>query len=114
MNPQPEPYVGNLVAFVLFCMVVYFFWKNYNTSNNHIDFDKFTLGYIEESTPTINIINQSKPNFEDQPIYTDCIDALHALGMKKSEAKRKTKQIFSSLDNPPSSIQDFLMIALKK
>jgi Holliday junction resolvasome RuvABC DNA-binding subunit len=31
----------------------------------------------------------TKNNFESQQLYLDCIDALHALGMKKSEAKKK-------------------------
>lgn len=61
--------------------------------------------------------NQPKKNksvFEMQQLHIDCVDALYALGMKKSESKKRMQQIFGSMNNPPKTVQDFLMIALRK
>lgn len=119
MNPQPEPYIGNIVALIFFGMLVYFFFQAKREGKTIKINDLFTIGYIEDQTPitTVNvrnkIVKESKPSFESQQLYTDCIDALHAVGFKKMEAKKRAKQIFSSMDNPPNSIQDFLMIALR-
>lgn len=52
-----------------------------------------------------------KTIFEADQLYFDCIDALYALGVKKNEAKKITKQIFTS--SKPNTIQDFLMVALR-
>lgn len=118
MNPQPEPYIGQLVALVFALGVLYFTFKAYH-SGEHINMpsDLFTIGYFEESqnVPIVKIIQQEqrKVSPESNPIYTDCVDALRALGMKKSEAVRRAKDIFTSLDNPPRTVQDFLMIALR-
>lgn len=114
MNPQPPESLGQLVALLFSLLVIYYAIKAYyNNPPIHIN-DLYTIGYVEESkNPSIINVVTNKPNFESQQIYIDCIDALYSLGMKKSEAKRKTKEIFSSMDNPPSSIQEFLMIALR-
>lgn len=132
MNPQPEPYIGQLVALVFALGVLYFTFKAYH-SGEHINMpsDLFTIGYFEESQnvpivnvktqpkikvePVVKIIQQEQKKVppESNPIYTDCVDALRALGMKKSEAVRRAKDIFTSLDNPPRTVQDFLMIALR-
>lgn len=119
MNPQPEPYIGNIVALIFFGMLVYFFFQAKKEGKTiNID-DLFTIGYIEDPTPTTTvnvqnkIVKKSKPNFESQQLYIDCIDALHAIGFKKMDAKKRAKQIFSSMTNPPNSVQDFLMIALR-
>lgn len=115
MNPQPSESLGQLVAILFVLLVIYHAVKAYyNNPPIHLN-DLYTIGYIEESknVPIVNVISDTKPNFESQQIYIDCIDALHALGMKKIEAKRKAKQVFSSMSNPPSSIQEFLMIALR-
>lgn len=120
MNPQPEPYIGNLFAILIGIGICYYAIKAYKTSDTNPISDLFTIGYIEEPeqerihTNTTIVVNNPINNFESQPIYHDCIDALHALGMKKSEAKKRTKEIFNSMSTPPSSIQDFLMIALRK
>lgn len=53
-----------------------------------------------------------KTIFEADQLYFDCIDALYALGVKKNEAKKITKQIFTN--SKPNTIQDFLMVALRK
>jgi hypothetical protein len=121
MNPQPPIYVGQLVAVIFGVLFLFYFFKEFfNHSNQNTNQDLFTLGYIEESNNVIvNIKNkiikeQAKPSFESQQLYIDCIDALHSIGIKKTEAKKLAKEIFSSSSNPPTSIQDFLMIALRK
>lgn len=119
MNPQPPTYVGNLFAALFACMVLFYFIKElFNHSPTKPNCDLFTLGYIEDSNNIIvnvrnKTIKQTKPDFESQQLYIDCIDALCSIGMKKTEAKKKAKEVFSTMNNPPTSIQDFLMIALR-
>lgn len=122
MNPQPEPYIGNIVALMFFGMLVYFFFQAKREGKTIKIDDLFTIGYIENTPPT-TVVNvkkkivketpKPKPNFESQQLYIDCVDALHAIGFKKNDAKKRAKQIFSSTDNPPNNVQDFLMIALR-
>jgi hypothetical protein len=124
MNPQPPEYIGHIFAFIFISLCVFYFIKGLNDPNNIIKpLDRYTIGYFDEPNyTTINIKNKtvkevakkSKPNFESQQLYIDCIDALCAIGMKKTEAKKRAKEIFSTMNNPPASIQDFLMIALKQ
>lgn len=143
MNPQPDPIVGHIVAFVVICIVAFYACKAY-LQGKSIDLhklDNFVIGYVESPTlvekhyhntytsPTKIVKSvdrvvekvvekvvaqevQAKPNFDSQQLYVDCIDALYALGMKKSEAKRKAKFIFSTMNPPPATIQEFLIIAL--
>lgn len=115
MNPQPPEYLGQLVALGFALLVVYHAVKAYYNNPPIYFNDLYTIGYVEESKnkPIINVLTENKNSFESQQLYIDCIDALNALGMKKSEAKRKAKHIFSSMTNPPSSVQEFLMIALR-
>lgn len=143
MNPQPSPIAGEIGAFVVICIFVFYAYKAYFEGKS-IDLNKldnFIIGYVE-SPPLVEkhyhntyknptkiiksvdkviervvekVIPQevpAKPNFESQQLYVDCIDALYALGMKKNEAKRKAKFIFSTMNPPPSTIQEFLTIAL--
>lgn len=118
MNPQPPLYVGQLFAVLFCCMFIFYFLKEFfNENATSKNMDLFTIGYIEDSNNVVvnlrnTTINQ-KLDFESQQLYIDCIDALCAIGMKKTEAKRKTKEIFSTMSNPPTSIQEFLMIALR-
>lgn len=112
MNPQPEPYVGNLVALLLFGLFIFYCIKSYNQSGEESKInDLFTLGYLEDQP--VQVINVHQNNGLDIQLYNDCIDSLHALGMKKSEAKKKTKFIFSNYSPAPKTVQEFLMIALK-
>ena len=115
MNPQPPEYIGQLVALSFTLLIIYHAVKAYYNNPPIYFNDMYTIGYFEDShkTPIVNVITDNKSNFESQQLYIDCIDALHALGMKKLEAKRRAKQIFSSMSNPPSSVQEFLMIALR-
>jgi len=131
MNPQPPEYIGHIFAFVFIMLCIIYFIKGLNDPNNVIrPFDRYTIGYFDEPNyTTINIKNKTvkeaaktvkeaaktaKPSFESQQLYIDCIDALCAIGMKKTEAKKRAKDIFSSMSNPPTTIQDFLMIALRQ
>jgi hypothetical protein len=135
MNPQPDPMIGNIMAFIVIAVVTFYTYKAY-LSGKSIDLNKldnFIIGYVEESptlekhyhntynNPTkivksvekiIEKVIDTKPNFESQQLYVDCIDALYALGMKKNEAKKRAKFVFSTINPPPTTIQDFLIIAL--
>ena len=119
MNPPPDPYIYNTVAIIFASICIFYFVKALNDPSKTIDTsDLFTIGYINDPYRTsINIRNKviqsQKPNFESQQLYIDCIDALCAIGMKKTEAKNKAKAIFSTMSNPPTTVQDFLMIALR-
>lgn len=122
MNPQPPPYIGSIFALIFGCVFVYYFVKAINSKETKpINLDLFTIGYIQDSTgSTVNITNKiikqvekTKPNFESQQLFMDCVDALNSIGIKKTEAKKRARDIFSS-NNPPTNIQDFLMIAMRK
>jgi hypothetical protein len=115
MNQQPSEYVGQLCALAFCCMFLYYAVRSYkeNKTINLNNIDCFTLGYVEESSPIVHVVDNTVNAFESQQLYVDCIDALHALGMKKSEAKKRAKLIFSMTNPQPSSVQEFLILALK-
>jgi hypothetical protein len=127
MNPQPDVSIGNLFAAIFILMVLFYTYKSY-MSGHVIDIsniDLVNIGYLQRdnirvtnkivTTPVSPPVFLSPPvnNFESQQLYVDCIDALHAMGMKKSEAKRKAKHIFSTTNPQPSNIQEFLLIAFR-
>lgn len=111
MNPQPPEYIGNLFAFLFMCVAVFYF-INGMLSGNTINYDHFVIGYLdkEDHQSTTYIINNKS---QQNPLIKDCIEALCALGMKKTEAKKRTLSIFNG-SCPPVSIEEFLLIALKK
>lgn len=114
MNPQPPEYMGQIIAAIIGVMVLYYAIKAFYDDKQTISTDLFTLGYIEDSKDKIIVVqNRDKQNLETQQLFIDCIDALHALGMKKNEAKKRARHIFNSASNSPSSVQEFLMIALR-
>jgi hypothetical protein len=130
MNPQPEPYVGHIFALMFAGLVVYLTIKAYLKADSSCTNDLFIIGYMEDSPRVVNnikvttldkprVVNNikvttlDKPSIESQQLYIDCVEALRALGMKKSEATRVTKRVFSS-NQIPQSVQEFLLIALKK
>jgi hypothetical protein len=116
MNPQPEPYVGHIFALMFAGLVVYLTIKTYLKADSSCTNDLFIIGYMEDSPRVVNNIKVTtldKPSIESQQLYIDCVEALRALGMKKSEATRVTKRVFSS-NQIPQSVQEFLLIALKK
>lgn len=115
MNPQPEPYIGNLFAALFGCLVIYYTVKAFYQENSINDL--FVIGYVAESDKTINNFHitsiETKTDPQQQQLHNDCVEALRALGMKKSEATKKTKQVFQN--NPTlKTVQEFLLIALKK
>jgi flagellar biogenesis protein FliO len=115
MNPQPEEYVGKLLALMAIVVFLSYAYKTF-IYGPHMKFenDLFTLGYVEPNDLNV-VVNQSSPakmSIEKTQLYLDCVDALHAIGMKKSQAKTRAKEIFE--EHNPTSIQEFLMIALKK
>lgn len=121
MNEQPNPIIGNLVAIAFVCGVVYHTLKAFKNNKPIVMNDLFTLGYVEENhTPIIvktppvivNNVVTKQSSFEDQKLFMDCVDTLVAIGYKRREAKSRAKKIFSS-DNPPSTVQAFLEIALR-
>lgn len=116
MNPQPQPYIGNLIAFIFICVFFYHAFKSYisGAAINLNKIDLITVGYVEPSDNiTIVNVDNTSNNFESQQLYIDCIDALYALGMKKSEAKKRAKMIFSTTNPQPKTVQDFLILALR-
>lgn len=132
MNPQPDPIVGNITAIIFVLAIVFYAIKAISENNIiHIS-DKLIIGYVDADPITINEVHHhhktiktvqtktktkkvviTKPDFESQQLYADCIDALVALGMKKREAQNKASIIFSTTNPQPKTIQEFLMIALK-
>ena len=128
MNPQPNPIIGELCAFIMVCLTAFYTYKAF-IEGNSIDLNKidiFKIGYIEETSPVTRVVEkhfhktqtkrvvETKPSFKSQQFYVDCIDALVALGVKKKDAKSRAEFIFSTMNPQPSTIQDFLMIALRK
>ena len=114
MNPQPSPTLGHFFALAFIAFIVYHFVKAYNDPTKHISpqsMDLFTFGYVENSP--VYIIDKSKQDFKSSQFFKDCVDALHALGMKKTPAKNKAIEIFSN-DPQPQSVQEFLVMALRK
>lgn len=117
MNPQPPEYVGNLLAILFFSVVAWYSFKEFKNGTiiNLANLDMINIGYLDDPH-IVNVIqttSSATQSFESQQLYLDCIEALHALGMKKSEAKKKAKNIFSTFDPAPTTVQEFLMIALR-
>jgi len=125
MNPQPDPSVGVSVAFLLMVIMAFFVGQSFaetkKRGSTNTNYDLFTLGYYEQPTqsqPTI-IVNQQPSdngivNFESQQLYLDCIDTMVSLGYKKTLAKKRAKIIFSTHKPQPSTVQEFLNIALSR
>lgn len=115
MNPQPSPMIGHLFAITFIAFVVYHAVKAYNDPSKHINvrnIDLVTCGYVEDSP--VYIIDRNKKDFVSLQLFKDCVSALNALGMKKTDAKNKATQVFTNSDPYPQSVQEFLMIALRK
>jgi hypothetical protein len=115
MNPQPSEMFGHLLAVAFVASIIYHFIQAYNDPSRHInakDMDLVTFGYVENSP--VYLIDRSKKDFTSSQLFKDCVGALNALGMKKTEAKNKAIQVFTNSDPQPQSVQEFLMVALKK
>jgi len=115
MNPQPNPTIGNIFAFIFVAMIMYHFLKAFHDQSRHINvgnMDLVTFGYVENSP--VYILDKTKKDFLSTQLFKDCVDALYALGAKKSEAKKTATAIFTNSDPQPQSVQEFLMLALRK
>lgn len=112
---HPFEFIGNVAATLMFLIMCAYAVISYLDGNTirMSDLDKVTLGYFDDPTPVV-ITHTNSNNFESQQLYLDCIEALKSLGMKKSEAKKKAKDIFQNHNPQPTSIESFLMIALRK
>jgi len=118
MNPQPNESIGVVFAILFVCGIAYYAYKAF-VNGPHIDLrniDLFTVGYIEPNNIRVKVnhihVPQQQVKKYDTQFYLDCVEALYSLGMKKAQAKKITKSVFES--NNPSSIQEFLVLALKK
>lgn len=113
MNPQPAPFVGNIFAAMIILAIVYHFVKAFHDPSRHIhlkDMDLLTVGYVENSP--VYVINNKKNPFTSTQLFKDCVDALGALGMKKTEAKNIATRIFN--ESIPVDVQEFLVKALRR
>ena len=113
MNSQPSPFIGHMFAAIFLAFVFYHFLKAFHDPSKHISpksMDLCTFGYVEDSP--VYIIDNSKKDFKSSQLFKDCVDALHALGMKKTAAKNKATDIFNNQPQP-QSVQEFLMLALR-
>lgn len=116
MNPQPPEYVGSLFALVFIALLIYYTIKAYiEEDHTPIDIDNFIIGYVEESqtSPIVNVNVVNPKSYETTQMFIDCVDALHALGMKKSAAKRKVREVYEQIGKPPESLQEFLIKVMK-
>lgn len=121
MNPQPDPMVGNLIATVVIFAIGFYAYKayKYGPAIDIKNLDMITVGYVESDPriikKNIKVVkkNTIEESIKDTQLYNDCVDALHSLGLKKSEAKRKTILIFNTVKPSPASVQEFLLIAFK-
>lgn len=115
MNEQPSPAFANIFLVIMGLIAAFFAVKAYleNHTISLDNLDKFTLGYVEDSSNKIIVqVPKTVDSFESKQLFLDCIDTLIAVGFKKKEAKNKAKAIFRT--HNPSSIQEFLNIALKR
>jgi hypothetical protein len=112
MNEQPQYWVGAFFAIIVFIVFLYHASQTFFNGPhiNYLEKDLFKLGYFDGSDVNIVINKEPKPSY-DMQLYKDCIDALYAIGVKKSQAKIRAKQVFES--HNPSSVQEFLSLALK-
>lgn len=102
---------------ILFCLMVVFYAVKSYKEGNVIDLrniDMIHMGYIEPNDIVVNVQQQNskKETLQSQQLFLDCISALHTLGMKKSQAKKKAQEIFAI--HSPSTVQEFLVLALQK
>lgn len=120
MNEQPAAYIGNLFAILFVAMILFYTVQGYNNPKSQCNItDNFTIGYIYDIpvqekqiiAPKLKKVKQVQKT-PLNPIYNDCIEALVALGMKKTQAKQKAKEVFEN--NQINDIQHFITLALQK
>jgi hypothetical protein len=121
MNEQPPEFVGDFFAFILFAIAIFSYI--FSKSKTIINLDHFDIGYItdnnfQQQDVTVKTLPINKPKTKPKTQnkgFTDfekeCIDALHSLGMKKSEAITKMNFVLEKYQ--PKTIQDFISGAFK-
>lgn len=123
MNPQPDPVIGQLVAMLVFALLAFYTYQAYKHGPviDIKNFDMVTMGYVEADprvtkiTKKVKVVKENtiEESIKDTQLYNDCVDALHSLGLKKSEAKRKALLILNTEKPTPASVQEFLLVAFK-
>ena len=114
MNPQPDNYSVQVATFlfVLLCVVQYFRHKPSAIKN----YDMFEIGTITPTDLPVRVVERKvmvkPPKRQLTQLQQDCVDVLHALGMKKSDALKMMKTVFTTSN--PKDIHEFLTIAMKK
>lgn len=117
MNPQPSETVGAIWAFIFIVGVAFFAMKKFiecSTQQQCHNMDLFTIGYVEESSPSVttnttNIYNNTSTQLSK--LQLECIDTLIAIGYKKSIARKMVLDYFKN--NTPSSVQEFIAQIMK-
>lgn len=113
MNPQPPESVGNIIAgIVIIALIISSIYKYY-TIEAIIPSDLITIGYIEKDNTVLNnYISCEHRTMLNPKLALDCIDALVAVGHKKSTAKKIVTSFFQT--NTVNSVEEFLQQVFKK
>lgn len=118
MNAQSHENLGIVCAVGLFLVFLYHAVKNFRYGPHiNINNDLFNIAYLERDNhvnvvvPSVKIVEKKSKPYDTQ-LFLDCIDALYSLGMKKTQAKNIATSVFNEFN--PKSVQEFLMIALRK
>jgi|LakMenE01Jun11ns_1017448.scaffolds.fasta_scaffold9959405_15 hypothetical protein len=125
MNPQPSETAGAVWAIIFVLGIAFFALKAFLEGEKHtVPNDLFTLGYIENNTPTPTIynttnntnnvhktINTTKNNTITK-LQLDCIDTLVAVGYKKTIARKMVLDYFKN--NTAKSVHEFISDIMKK
>lgn len=131
MNPQPSETAGAVWAIIFVLGIAFFALKAFLEGEKHtIPSDLFTLGYIENNTPTPAIHNttnnyksthkvtnvqkatKTPKNNTTTQLQLDCIDTLVAVGYKRMVARKMVLDYFK--DHTAVSVYEFIANVLKK
>lgn len=125
MNPQPSESVGAIWAIIFVFGIAFFALKAFLEGAKHtMPSDLFTLGYIENNTPTPAIYNTTNnthnvhktintiKNNTITKLQLDCIDTLVAVGYKKTIARKMVIDYFKN--NTANSVHEFISDIMKK
>lgn len=86
MNPQPDPIIGNIGAFIFIALLIVFTFKAYISADHKISLDKYVIGYIDDY---VEVVPQPKI------IKTKVV---------KTPAPRKTKINTTPVKTPVSKV----------
>ena len=122
----------NVILIVFFCYLTKCVIDGIQNPEKHAfkkDIDKFDIGYIDPSTPTVyhNEVNikpqkskkKKKTNKKDKPIITkesqlkkECVSALVSLGYQKRQANQSVNDFFET--NIVTNTEEFLQQFFRK